>query len=190
MNCGPLSEMIRGLACGYFSRLVLRDDLDVGLGHGLPQLPGNDRARAAVEQRAEVEEGPGDVDIADIDVPVIMRGERLHKAGAFKRALRLPAIEQSGALEHAVGTLMGSTAHDVAIKHHEGEPAIALQRELMVEVNDGILFPLLEPVITGNHNVVFVGCVPIEAISPLIILGAGEFNLAHQAQQADLGAGR
>jgi hypothetical protein len=29
---------------------------------------------------------------------------------------------------------------------------IALQRELMVEVNDGILFPLLEQVITGHED--------------------------------------
>src|SRR6476619_5215928 len=80
-----------------------------------------------------------------------MRGERLHKVGAFKRALRLPAIEQSGALKHPVGTRWAHR-HGVAIKPHEGEPAIALQRELMVEVNDGILFPLLEPVITGNED--------------------------------------
>ena len=44
----------------------------------------NDGARAAVEQCAEVEKGPRDIDIGDIDVPVFMRGERLHKAGAFK----------------------------------------------------------------------------------------------------------
>ena len=42
-------------------------------------------------------------------MPVLMRGERLHKAGAFKRGLRLPAIEQSGALKHAVG-IEGLTA--------------------------------------------------------------------------------
>jgi hypothetical protein len=96
-------------------------------------------------------------------VPVLMRGERLHKAGAFKRALRLPGVEQASALEDAIGARRAHR-HDVAIKHHEGEPAIALQRELMVEVNDGILFPLLEPVITGNEDVVFVGLTI--AISP------------------------
>ena len=118
---------------------------------------------------------------------VLMRGERLHKAGAFKRALRLPEIEQSGALKHPVGNRWAHR-HDVAIKHHEGEPAIALQRELMVEVNDGILFPLLEPVITGNEDVVFVGLTI--AISPLVIFGAEELHAVQQAQRADLGARR
>jgi hypothetical protein len=147
----------------------------------------NDCARAAVEQRAEVEEGPTDVDIGDIDVPVFMRGERLHKAGAFKRGLRLPGVKQCRALQHPVGA-RGAHRHDVAIEHHEGEPAIALQRELMVEVNDRILFPLLEPVITRNEDVVFVSFAV--AIPPLVILGAGKFHPAHQTQRADLGTGR
>jgi hypothetical protein len=116
-----------------------------------------------------------------------MRGERLHKAGAFKRGLRLPAIEEPRALKHPVGA-RGAHRHDVAIKHHEGQPAIALQREFTVEVDDGILLPLFEPMIAGNERVVFVGFA--EAISPLVILGAGEFHPAHQAQRADLGAGR
>jgi hypothetical protein len=44
----------------------------------------NDGARAAVEQGAEVEKGPRDMDRGDLDVPVFIRGERLHKAGAFQ----------------------------------------------------------------------------------------------------------
>ena len=69
---------------GIFFHAALQDDFDVGLGHSLAQLPVYDCARAAVEQRAEVEEGPGDIDVRDIDVPVLVRGERLHKARAFK----------------------------------------------------------------------------------------------------------
>lgn len=69
---------------GIFFQAALEDDLDVGLGHGLAQFPVNDCARAAVEQRAQIEESPGDVDLGDVDVPVFVRTERLHKA-AFKR---------------------------------------------------------------------------------------------------------
>ena len=57
-----------------FLQTALKDDLNVGLGHGLAQLPVDDGARTAVEQRTEIEEGPRDVDIRDIDVPVLMRG--------------------------------------------------------------------------------------------------------------------
>jgi hypothetical protein len=55
-----------------FFQAALEDYLDVGFSHGLAQLPVHDGARAAVEQRTEVEEGPRDVDIGDIDVPVFM----------------------------------------------------------------------------------------------------------------------
>jgi len=58
----------------------------------------------------------------------------------------------------------------------------------MVELDNRIPFPLLEPVITRNEHIVFVGFAV--AISPLVILGAGEFHPAHQAQRTDLGAGR
>ena len=155
-----------------FFQAALQDDLDVRLGHGLAQLPVYDGARATVEQRAEIEESPGDVDIGDIDVPVLVGCERLHKTAAFERGLRLPGVEQASALEDAISARRAHR-HDVAIKHHEGEPAIALQRELMVEFNNGILFPLLEPVITGNEGIVLVGLAV--AILPLVILGAGEF---------------
>ncbi len=125
MNCGPLSEMIRGLGARMFFQAPLEDDLGVGLSHGLAQLPVNDEARAAV-----------DVQVGDIDVPVLVRGERLDKAGAFERGLRLPGIEQASALKHPIGA-RGAHRHDVAIKHHEGERAVTLKRELMLEVDDG-----------------------------------------------------
>ena len=44
MNCGPLSEMIRGRASGYFSLRPLENDLDVGLRHALAQIPVHDRS--------------------------------------------------------------------------------------------------------------------------------------------------
>jgi hypothetical protein len=56
-----------------------------------------------------------------------------------------------------------------------------------MEIDHRFLFPLLEPVITGNERIVFVGF-PVASFH-CVILGA-EFHPAHQAQRADLGAGR
>jgi hypothetical protein len=39
MNCGPLSEMIRGFAPGYFSFGSFENHLDVCFVHLLPQIP-------------------------------------------------------------------------------------------------------------------------------------------------------
>jgi hypothetical protein len=51
--------MIRSFGVRIFFQAALQDDLDVGLGHGLAELPVNDGARATVEQRAEKEKNPG-----------------------------------------------------------------------------------------------------------------------------------
>jgi hypothetical protein len=42
----------------------------------------DDGAGAAVEQGAEVVEGPGHVDVGDVHMPVLVRGQRLDKARA------------------------------------------------------------------------------------------------------------
>ena len=58
MNCGPLSEMIRGLAAGYFSLAPFQNDLDVGLGHRLAQVPVDDKTAVAIQNAAQVIERP------------------------------------------------------------------------------------------------------------------------------------
>src|SRR3954453_13756655 len=62
----------------------LDDRLDLGFGHALADLPVNDEPAAAIEQAAEVEERAGDVDIGDVDVPVLMHPERLLEAFPFE----------------------------------------------------------------------------------------------------------
>ena len=46
-------------------------------------LPVDDGAAVAVEEAAEVVERAGDVDVRDVDVPVLVRPQRLHEARAF-----------------------------------------------------------------------------------------------------------
>src|SRR5262245_14209170 len=80
-----------------------RDDcLDVGLGHALADLPVDDEPAAAVQEDAEVEEGPGDVDIRDIDVPVLVGPEGLVEASALERRLAVMCPHQSGITEGAI----------------------------------------------------------------------------------------
>src|SRR5262249_30229467 len=49
----------------------LHDLLHVGLGHRLAQFPMDDEAATAVEQAAQVVERAGDVDVRDINVPML-----------------------------------------------------------------------------------------------------------------------
>jgi hypothetical protein len=50
----------------------LDDALDVALGHRLADVPVDDSAAASVEEGAQVVEAAGDVDVGDIDVPVLV----------------------------------------------------------------------------------------------------------------------
>jgi hypothetical protein len=45
------------LGARMFFQAALEDDLDLGLRHGLAQLEVHDRARATIQDRAEIEEG-------------------------------------------------------------------------------------------------------------------------------------
>src|SRR6185437_10603710 len=58
----------------------LDDRLDLGLGHALADLPVDDEPAAAIEEAAEVEEDAGDVEVRDIDVPVLVGPQGLVEA--------------------------------------------------------------------------------------------------------------
>src|ERR1700761_4203340 len=58
----------------------LDDSLDLGFGHALADLPVDEEPAATIEQAAEVEERACDVDVGDVDVPVLMHAERLPEA--------------------------------------------------------------------------------------------------------------
>jgi hypothetical protein len=91
----------------------------------------------------------------------------------------------SGVLEHAVDA-RGADRHEVAIDHHEGQPAVALERELVMEFQDLPLLPVLEPPVTGDVGVVLVDTAI--ASPPGVELALGDPQPADQAMRGDLGA--
>jgi hypothetical protein len=149
----------------------LPDLLDVRLGHRLADLPVDDVAAAAVEQAAQVVERPGYVDVRDIDVPVFVGLEGLGEANALLGGLGVVALQQSGGLEDAVDAGR-ATGDDVGIEHHEGQAAIALQGVQGMEVDDGPLLGVLQPVVAGDPGVVLVGLAG--AVFPCVPLGGGQ----------------
>ncbi len=70
-----------GVGVGFAG--ALDDGFHVGFLHFLADFPVDDEAAAAVEERAEEVKGAGDVEVADIDVPVFVGLQRLDEAGAF-----------------------------------------------------------------------------------------------------------
>src|ERR1700682_5824511 len=135
---------------------ALQDALDIGLGHRLTDLPVNDGSAGAVENRAEVVERAGDVEVGHVNMPVFMRSERLNEAGALLRRFEIPAVQQSGPGEDSIHARWAGRS-DVLVDHHEGQTAIALERETLMEGNDGLALLVSKPMISRNEGVVFVG---------------------------------
>src|SRR5258708_26191106 len=109
-------------------RAVIRDDpgpltrkllagppdnrLHLGFGHGLADLPVDDEPAVAVEDATEKEECTANVDIRDVDVPVLMRAHGLLESLSLLGGLPASGGQRAGRLEHAIDA-GGADGHDV-----------------------------------------------------------------------------
>ena len=79
----------------------------------------------------------------------------------------------------------GTTGHHVGIQHHEGQTAVALQREEGMEVADGLFFLVFQPVVARNPGIVFVGLAI--AVLPRVPLGSGQPQPQQEAGDRNAG---
>ena len=177
--------MIRGVAVGYFSRARcrLQDDLDVGFSHGLADFVVDDEAAVAVEDGAEEVEGAGDVEVADVDVPVFVGLKRLDEAGALFGRFGGSTGQESGGLEDAVDAGR-ATGGDVGVEHHEGKAAVAVERVAAGEGVDAVLLIVGEPVVAGDEGVVLVGLA--EPVFPVVELAGGDAEPGEEATSGEV----
>src|ERR1022692_3622924 len=159
----------------------LQNYLDVGLLHRLPQIPMHDRTTVPVQNAAQVIEGPADVDIGNIDVPMLMRLERLLEAGPLARRFGLPPGQEPCLLQHPPNARR-TDCHNISVEHHERQPPITFQRILQMEIDDRFFFPQLQPEITGNPTVVLVDA-PV-ALPPVIELTGGHAQPMNESSDA------
>jgi len=161
------------------------DDLfDIGLGHCLAHLPVDEEAAATIQEATQVVKRAGDVEVGDIDMPVLVRQQWLDKAFAFAGDLGRVAVEQAGLLEDAVDAGR-TTGDDVLVEHHESQAALALQREQSMEVADGLFLLVFEPVVAWNPGIVLVGLAV--AVLPGMPLGGGQTQPQQQAGHGNAG---
>src|SRR5581483_12459583 len=85
------------------------------------------------------------VEVRDVHVPVLMGPQRLHEALALEGGADVMPLQEPGRLEDAVDA-GGAAGDDVPVEHHKGQPPIALERVLLVEVDDGLLLGVRQPV--------------------------------------------
>ena len=137
----------------------------------------NDQSAHAIEHGDQEVEGALDVDVGDIDVPVLVGLQRLHETGSLLGGGIVSVVEPPGRFEDAVDR--GRTnGDDIIIEHHERESPVALQRMRVVEVEDGLTFPVFEPEVPRDHGIVLVD-LPI-AVLPLVELAGSQFEPVEQ----------
>ncbi len=173
----------RGLVGKGFAA-ALDDDFDVGFFHLRTDVPVYDKAAVAVEDGEEKIKGASYIYEADIDMPLLMRAERLDIAGALLGGFGGLAGEQTGGLEDAIGA-GGGAGDDVGIKHHEGHAAISFERVLAGESLDAFFFVLGEPMVARDPGVVFVDFA--EAVLPVVEFAGLDAEPALEARRRDVG---
>ncbi len=97
----------------------LKNNFYVEFLNFLADLTVYDGTAKDIENDAHEVKSSANVEIADVDMPVLMRFEGLVKAGSFLRGLAIPAIHHAGIPKH---TINRRRAHsdNVCIEHHEG----------------------------------------------------------------------
>src|SRR5438067_10787962 len=121
MHWGPLSLRMRGVTPGYASRArwMMVSTSASSIFARISQCTIS--AAAAIEDGTEKVKGAGDVEVTDINMPVLMGPQGLDETGAFLGGRGgLPSQKPRG-LEDAVDTGR-ATGDDIGVEHHEGEP--------------------------------------------------------------------
>ncbi len=88
-------------------------------------------------------------------MPMFVGRKRLLKAGSLLGGLGVGAVDPAFSLEHTINARRAGGCH-IGVEHHEGQPAIAFQRMLSLEVEDGLCFGVVQPMIARYPCVVLV----------------------------------
>ncbi len=122
----------------------------------------DDETTAPIENAAQIIERAADVDIRNIHMPMVMRPERLHKAGALVAFLSVPFLQQPCLAKNSPGAA-GTDGNDVLIQQHERQSPIPFKWIVDSKIDDRFSFPRFKPEITGDEPIMFVGfAVPLD----------------------------
>jgi len=163
---------------------ALDDGFHVFFLHFLADFPMDDQTAAAIEDGAEKVKGAGDVEVTDIDMPVLVGLQGLDETGSLLGDGRRGAGQQSCVLEDAVHAGR-ATSHLVGIQHHEGQAPVAFQRVTAGEGADAILLITGQPVVAWHPGVVLVDFA--EAFFPVVELAGADADPGQKAPNRDLG---
>ena len=79
------------------------------------------------------------VDVRDIDVPMLMRCQRLFEAATFLAGFARPWLQAGGGVQYAKDTRWTHRNY-IGVDHHVSQTPVAFQRKLFLKIQDGFLF--------------------------------------------------
>jgi hypothetical protein len=109
-----------------------------------------------VDDTAKRVELSADIDVSNVDMPVLMGLQRLVKTRPFLGGFALAGTEQAGPLENTVNT-GGTDGDDIGIEHPVSETPIPFQGVAIMKRHDRRLLPIFQPEIAWERGVVLVG---------------------------------
>jgi hypothetical protein len=81
------------------------------------------RRRISIQQRTEEVEGSGHVDVGNVDMPMLVRLQRLHETGPFLRRREVPPIEPARLFQHTANSGRTDGHHIVVRRFHASNVA-------------------------------------------------------------------
>src|SRR5579885_1289748 len=160
----------------------LQDDLDFRLGHPRANLSVHQVAAVAISHAAQVVERPGQVQVGDVYMPVLVRSRRLLETLSLARRLAVP-VSQSARLVQHTPDAGRAYRHNVGIQHPEGQPPVAFQGIPVVEIQDRPLLLGLQPEVARSPAVVLVH--PPVARPPVVELAGSHAQPAYTLLRGD-----
>jgi len=157
--CNELRSVVRDDAwfCGRkLFHGALNNNFNIRLFHRFPQFPMNDETACSIQDGAKIIKCSADIEIGDINMPVLMSSQRLDKTFSLARMFFSPSTsKKTFSLKDPIDTRW-TGANDVPIQKHKTQTPISFQGMLMEKPDDRLFFPDFQPVIPGNQSVVLV----------------------------------
>lgn len=106
-------------------------------------------------------------------MPMLVSSKRPDKAIALIGGDGIPFLQQPGHAQYPIYTARAD-GYQIGIQHHKGKASVTLSRMKPIVVDDRLLLPFFQPIITWDPAVVFVD-LPI-TLAPVIKLTGADLE--------------
>ncbi len=150
----------RGLGIPFASSL--QNDFDVFLFHFFADIPMHNHAAIPIDHIGDEVECAADIEVGDVEMPMLMGRQRLLKTRSLERFLDVSGSQGARLVEDAINA--GRTArHDVGVDHAISEPPVSVERMLAVELENRLFLRVGEPMAARRCAVVSISLPVIPA---------------------------